>query len=640
MAESTTPTTSKALILDRAQPSLAPGSYVVSVKQSLATVQEDAGKIPGGTELAVSRSFTVGGPRYALDPDDVVSVFPTDGSLGPHQATLPHVVLRRATLPWERTTSLGGGDGVPWLALLLFDAEEAPPCRAAKLSDLRAGGKRGWLAAGHLHHVVADGERGWLADDGTETAGDDVTLIDVPRSLLSAQIPSAAELRLLAHVRRPAGPRGDAAGEPVAVVIGRRLPRAGGTSVVHLVSLDRRNAADIARSGSGPVELVSLKHWTFACSSASRALPEVLQGLDRSSTWLRLPPTPAAGAGKAATDAAEAWLRRGHVPLSHRLRTGGSTVSFYRGPLSPDPNEIDLPLPVRDSDALLCLDPQTGLLDVSYAAAWELGRLLALESRDFASAYGPYRRSLMRAARTRARAPSLPVLPLRTRALTRAAPLPAVVKARIEEWRALRGVPFRYLVPDERMLPAESIRFFRVDGSWMRALLDGCGSLGRTREAGGPGDAGAGPDEELLSFPYDQATGFLLRSEALVRWPALQVAARDAGGKTLPPLRLERVSPSVLLGLFKAPIGLVELTLAPEGLPFGFEPGAGGRLVKKRRDAGDAAAAVEVPVGSDRVVDVGRLAKSLGCEGDPSGFAAQMLADTPIVRFQLAGEGA
>ena len=37
----------------------------------------------------------------------------------------------------------------------------------------------------------------------------------------------------------------------------------------------------------------------------------------------------------------------------------------------------------------------------------------------------------------------------------------------------LYAVPFAYLVPDIRMLPAESIRFFQVDNGWVEALLDG-----------------------------------------------------------------------------------------------------------------------------------------------------------------------
>ena len=47
----------------------------------------------------------------------------------------------------------------------------------------------------------------------------------------------------------------------------------------------------------------------------------------------------------------------------------------------------------------------------------------------------------------------------------------------------LTGVPFNYLVPDERMLPLESIRFFYLDPNWVAALSDGAFSIGRNLTA-------------------------------------------------------------------------------------------------------------------------------------------------------------
>lgn len=611
MSEVPTRSTESIQILGSVRPSLPAGRYLVSVTQSIRTLNDDATKIQPEAKLAAERPFVVGGPRYTLAPDDVVSVFPPEGSLGAYEDALPHVVLRRVTLPWERGSALGGPEG-PWLALLLFDAGEAPIPQTAKLADLRA----------------AASPPAWLADDGTETATEQLTIIDVKRALLAAQIPSGSDLRLLAHVRQPVTVDGNPSGEPSAVVIGRRLPRAGGTSVVHLVSLDRRAAADFAPAGSDTVRLVSLKQWTFACADASRTLPALLKGLDRTTTWLRLPPVSSADA--------ESWLGRGYVPLTHRLRTGRSTVSFYRGPLSPDPVEIKLPLPVRDSDALLCLDPATGLLDASYAAAWELGRLLAIESADFAKGFYAYRREQARARRIPSAA-SAPDLPIRARRPPPSAP-PDAVKRRLDDWRLLRGIPFRYLVPDTRMLPSDSIRFFHIDGGWMRALLDGCFSVGRVLDVDVTLDVELmKSDETLFSFPHDGAMGIILRSEAVAGWPALQIKANDAAGRPVRALRVERLSPSIILGLFEATIAGVVLWLAPEGLHFGFDSDAAGGFVKKPHDAKNAA--VAVPVDAGRVVDVGLLADRLSAK-TAERFAAQMLLDTPIIQFQLPSEAA
>jgi hypothetical protein len=70
-------------------------------------------------------------------------------------------------------------------------------------------------------------------------------------------------------------------------------------------------------------------------------------------------------------------------------------------------------------------------------------------------------------------------LPFLKTTTTEAPPLPDAVSAWFESLRKLEGVPFDYLVPDERMLPLESIRFFRVDNKWVGCLLDGAFSIGR-----------------------------------------------------------------------------------------------------------------------------------------------------------------
>ena len=57
-------------------------------------------------------------------------MFPPPGSLGEHSNVLPHIILKRSTLPWERQAD-PGDKNVPWLALLLFEEEEIqdPPKR-------------------------------------------------------------------------------------------------------------------------------------------------------------------------------------------------------------------------------------------------------------------------------------------------------------------------------------------------------------------------------------------------------------------------------------------------------------------------------------------------------------------------------
>lgn len=48
----------------------------------------------------------------------------------------------------------------------------------------------------------------------------------------------------------------------------------------------------------------------------------------------------------------------------------------------------------------------------------------------------------------------------------------------LQEMCLLKNVPFHYLVPDNRMLPFESIKLFYVDKQWLTAMIDGAITIG------------------------------------------------------------------------------------------------------------------------------------------------------------------
>ena len=124
----------------------------------------------------------------------------------------------------------------------------------------------------------------------------------------------------------------------------------------------------------------------------------------------------------------------------------------------------------------------------------------------------------------------------------------------------LYGVPFNYLIPDEKMLPEESLRFFFIDPIWMQALVQGACSIGSNgygdriidtvmnewiqpnqpdeknqaslanKKAAGVRDqlreqyedVPLPPEETCLDWPL---TGFLLRSAVVEGWRGLEVMA-------------------------------------------------------------------------------------------------------------------
>jgi hypothetical protein len=98
------------------QPPLTSGEYEIRVDQAVSFAPQP---------FTAKRSFYVASERFGLTPSTVSAMFPPQGSLGDHSNVLPHIILGRGSLPWERSPdgSRPGEAPTPlsWLLLLLFD---------------------------------------------------------------------------------------------------------------------------------------------------------------------------------------------------------------------------------------------------------------------------------------------------------------------------------------------------------------------------------------------------------------------------------------------------------------------------------------------------------------------------------------
>jgi hypothetical protein len=112
---------------DNYQAPLDAGDYLISIQQqvnSLSGMPVLNQAIPAGGPL--TQAFTVVAPRFTLDPADIYSVFPPNNSNGAFDQNLPHVVLTKRNLPWERYLQ-EENKATPWLALLLLAPDEIFP---------------------------------------------------------------------------------------------------------------------------------------------------------------------------------------------------------------------------------------------------------------------------------------------------------------------------------------------------------------------------------------------------------------------------------------------------------------------------------------------------------------------------------
>lgn len=235
--------------------------------------------------------------------------------------------------------------------------------------------------------------------------------------------------------------------ESFAVVIGNRLPQslpaappetqtapAVGKNVALLISLENMQETlrghssasyyetKVSADPAGFVRVVVMYQWSFTSwADTSFEFEKILKGLNGRdpnapnasvkvpNPLLRLPNPPKLS-GTDDQAVVQDMLELGYTPLNHLTRvpeTGGEsetgkiqTVSWYRGPFIPferqasikfvsgDPNDpATQEVLIFSADALLRFDPNIGMYDTSYAAAWQLGRLVALRDKSFSVNY-------------------------------------------------------------------------------------------------------------------------------------------------------------------------------------------------------------------------------------------------------------
>ncbi len=616
---SDTTATGKVQFVQSHQTPLNAGKYQINISQNVQIKGTNA------ETFSATREIVVSGDAFELNPQEIHTVFPPAGSLGDHSHVLPYIALRRSTLTWERVVQ-EGKENAPWLALLVFHEEEkqgeTPPLlppQILELSQLQpvAAGQEitvgdikkqavGQILPAEILNQENSQILGKVYFPGFNLSPEDfpiltghevsdrVTVIDVHKELLEAILPTIKDLEYLAHIRQLKDDDDNLASEQLAVIMANRLPKQGGVSAAYIVSLEKRYKNGTfdyqGATNQDYIRLITLKNWSFTCSDPEQSFMGLLKRLNQDlenynhQSTLRLP--------KKDHSEAEKYLAQGNVPLPHYLRQGGKTFSWYHSPLIPGENKTSLQLAqldLRSGDQLIYYNANNGLFDISYASAWQLGQLLALQDTKLAvSLFNWKRTNAQKLAKDNQQA-LFPHLfaqeeisnPLET------FEFPEEIQTWFKRLGLLYGVPFNYLVPSEQMLPTESIRFFWLDWFWVECLLDGAFSIGRVRESDRQQDMANRPLE------VKKITGFLMRSEVVAGWPDLQVDASDANlagdgfipaVSKLPLLRCDRLSENVLICLFEGEIQTVDISLKPEGLHFGFNHDENDNLWRELRD--------------------------------------------------------
>lgn len=382
---------------DHYVPPLKEGTYTIAINQVLTNVSPPpAGQAPLNQNFSATQTFSVLGPRFQMPGRDIQAVYPPDKSQGKFQQKLPYIVLTKRALPWELQLASNAPSTTPWLALLLFTADEI------YLADSSNPTK----ATTYTVAQMLQSEAGILKPAISLTSLDDpdalCRAIDISPATFQTVVPQASELPYLTHCRQvnlQNKEEGQAGNGWFSVVLANRLPQNATQQpiqyIAHLVSLEgladyiQANQPTPIPAGTNYVRLISLTSWTFNClpedkESFAQLMQNLVQGQASGGDGLRLK-LPAKTATTPDQQSVQTIIDRGYAPLTYRVLTGEQTYAWYRGPLTPVPITDNPPTtPYATAEAALIYDQNTGVFDQSYAVAWQTGRLLALADRTFA----------------------------------------------------------------------------------------------------------------------------------------------------------------------------------------------------------------------------------------------------------------
>lgn len=358
------------------EPGLAMGTYTLSVKQE--------STIPQSAIEPATFSFRNGAAPYAVAAEDIYSVYPPKEAFGQFERVLPNLVLTNRGLPWERRVEKA--DGIPWLALLLFDETEG--VQELSLSSREA---------------FTQSEKRFCPVQYDSAMPENCMVLDVPAGLFAGVCPAAEDLALCAHARCVCRDNKVTEDNPpeewLSVLLSTRYPAAasgekGIKNSCCLVSLeafgefltDSALREEIARGERyETVRIPLLYSWSFYCAAEEFDFKTVFKNLGADAFQLTEQEK------GSLTEELRNLLAMGYAPVDHYLRDGSSTVSFYRGPFAAKHEEQEGTEPKMNGDAWLRYDPEMGMLDITYSAAYCLGRQLAMQNAAYASSLHTWR---------------------------------------------------------------------------------------------------------------------------------------------------------------------------------------------------------------------------------------------------------
>lgn len=200
----------------------------------------------------------------------------------------------------------------------------------------------------------------------------------------------------------------------------------------------------------------------------------------------------------------------------------------------------------------------------------------------------------------------------------------------LSKYSLLYEIPFIYLVPEEKQLPKETLKFFELDPYWIQSLLDGACSIGRNTRYD------VSHDEAMIQVAYRCAmehnaqirrelvpdrtyegerqktgsiySGFLLHSQMVSDYNGLEITGEDEKGNELILVRLEHLSDMVMLGIFGGRLHKVKIAQPKESLHLGINSSSLRNIATGQRQSDKK---IEIKPDENRRISVGKIAEDI-----------------------------
>ncbi|QQZ64517.1 hypothetical protein JI735_34330 (plasmid) [Paenibacillus sonchi] len=596
---------------------------------ALLTAEQDVGyDSTGNISASAIQVFHVKGSPFSLDQNEI-RVHPPNNSKGNFGNILPHLTVTRTGMLWEKKLNLpdNAGENLPWLALLMLRESEWPgdgkPMKGTVNQFQHSSDTTLYIP--QLEDVLSE-------EADTLCQYIEITVQQFQELMPDTDIHSRG-------LRYFVGARTNQTDESqgMSVITAHRFPQVdqdkkdGNQFRVYLVSLEGLECClqDKWPSGIVKVRMLCLYHWSFTSipsngESFHELMEQLLQHTSGSDTWLRYPQL----MQTSGIEHIENRRNDGYVPHVYHTRSGEETLAWYRGPFVPVSNP---PEPVikssNTSQEAMVYDGEYGTFDLSYAVAFELGRLMALADTQFTVNLMKWRKNLtslftkhyltddddtqindrfedifsnsdwannvQKALKYNTEQTVLTQKRVAWRRESRRhRPNPIKVIERIMDRRDLSyfntlrsseeqqkvtdwiseaaehvDIPLSHMVPMDQMLPTEHMRVFRIDPSWIRFFIEGATSIGVQTKF----DVFMNQRIRNVATPgTEHLFGMLLRSALVSGWPALQIKGYNDHGDdagTENPLRLQE---QVMLTIFREVPKRITITEPHEGLSYGM----------------------------------------------------------------------